>query len=765
MRRLSLLAIPVSLFAFMACSSSDEPSPSNPANGDSGSDTFVPDTTPPADGGDDAAVDSAEPDAPIDAPTSKPESWDTDYALPGISGESASHVLSMVVTSKRWIYAGGKFHHAGSVPANNVAVWNGLKWIALGSGLPGTVEALTATPTDEVYAVVDKDSSSHLYYWDKSTWTDVGASPDGRIQSIDVAADGTLWVAGWFTKIGGKDVPGVARYKSGTWSTVGTLTPTSLEVVRVTTDGACVGGSAEPGEAGVSCWNGTTWTSRRGNLDRGTVKALRVDSKGTLYAAGEFWTGPDDGPGSIARWTGTAWELVGGGVTNIFGGPGNVTDLAISGDKVYVGGRIVGAGAINVRHLAMWDGKKWFDLDGGLAKHFGVSGLDMPLSFALAVDDGGELYVGGSFTRAGGKNAMYLARNDGSTWNAVDDPLAIRRGINGYSNVVLSSSDGKSTYVGGAFAYLGGDVAASNVARLDALGWHPLAAGLDDEVRAMAIKDGDLYAVGRFRGSGTSAGGDPVVVAKSIARFNGTAWSGVGGGLDGTANAIAIGPDGKLVVGGEFETAGTLAVGRVATWDGSKWGTLGKGVSGEGSARVGAIAILDGKTYVAGQFTKAGDVAANNVAVWDGTNWAALGEGLDDTVYALAVYGGKLVAGGYFKRSGTTSVKALATWDGSKWVEIGGGLSPAEGGYTVFAQALAARGTELFVGGLVEVAGTTAVSHVARWDGTTWSNLKGGVDDTVGGLHVGSDSLWVAGTFSSAGGNGSVGLARYWFGK
>lgn len=778
MRRLSLLALPVSILTMIACSSSSEPAgtPSTdaavdttPDPGDAAADAPS-EASPGGDTSPDASPD-ASPDTTPDAPTTKPEGWDTDYALPGMAGDPTASVSAMVVTAKRWIYAGGQFHHAGSVAAKNIAVWNGLKWNALGAGLPGNVVALAATPTDEVYASVEQDGGTHLWHWDKTKWTDLAVAADDWIQSIDVGADGTLWVAGFFTKIGGKDAKSVATYKAGTWSAVGTLAANGLEVVRATNDGACVGGNAEFDGIGVSCWNGTTWTSRKSNLMRGTVKALRVGAAGALYAAGEFGTSEDMGvPGSLAKWNATTskWELIGGGVANIFGSPGNVTDLAVNGDKVYVTGRFVGAGAINVKHVAMWDGKKWFDLDGGLGKHFGITFGDTPLGFALAVDDGGELYVGGNFTRAGGKNAMYLARFDGATWNPVDEPTAIRRGINGNAATVVATADGKSTYVGGGFSFLDRATSAQNVAKLDDGGWHALAGGLNDQVNALALKDGDLYAAGHFSGSGTTAGGDPVVAAQRIARWNGTAWSGVGGGLDNNARAVVVSPDGKIVVGGEFEHAGTIAASGVAAWDGAKWTAFGAGLTGGSPNRVGAIAFLGGKMYVGGQFTKAGSVDAKNVAVWDGTNWAALGDGLDGSVDALVVHDGKVVAGGYFKKSGTTDTRRIAAWDGSKWVELGGGMTPAPGGYTVLVQTLASRGDSLYVGGLLEVAGGTPVSHVARWNGTAWSSLGGGANDVVQGLFAAESSLWVAGTFSGVGGTsgvGSVGIARYWLGK
>lgn len=776
MRRFAYLALLASASVIAACSSdpSTNTDPSlddagGDASTDAASDAASPDTSPPTDASTDAPG-----DAPTDAPTDTvpdgdatapaPTGWSEDFSLPGVNGDATVGVHAMTLTPKRWLYVGGNFTHAGSVAAKNVAVWNGLKWLAVGEGLPGTVVSLAATPTEEVYAAVDVEGDYQLWFWNKTAWTNLGVNADDQIKSIDVAADGSLWVAGFFKKIGGADRDRLARYKDGTWSGAGTLGGWGLEVVRAVGSEVCVGGGAELDDIGVACWNGTTWTQRKSNLTRGSVKAIRADAAGNLVIGGQFWNTDDfEVPGSIARWNASTskWELIGGGVTNEFGGPGNVSDVGIYGEKVYVTGYFVGAGGLAVRHAAMWDGKKWWDLDGGIAKAQGVGLISGPLADVIAMDEGGELYLGGLLSVAGGKNTMRVAHWNGTTWSAVDDPKATRLGINGAGNSVVEANDG-TVYVGGNFRLLGGDVSAINIASLDATGWHSLGSGLNDAVVGLTWKPGTLYALGHFSGSGTTGIGDPIVAAKGIARWNGSTWSGVGGGLDGSGRVGAFAPDGKLWVGGEFEHAGTVASTGVAVWDGVKWSAVGTGVSGGWGPKVVAIAFHEGKVYVGGEFTKAGDVDAKNVAVWDGTTWAAVGDGFEDGVESLTVWNGKLVAGGPFKKSGETDVRHLAVWDGTKWTEIGGGLHPRGEWGSTHVTGLATHGTDLFITGLIERAGTVDVSHFARWNGTEWADL-GGVNDVGEKLFMGKDSLWVAGAFTSAGGKGSIGVARYRF--
>ena len=78
---------------------------------------------------------------------------------------------------------------------------------------------------------------------------------------------------------------------------------------------------------------------------------------------------------------------------------------------------------------------------------------------------------------------------------------------------------------------------------------------------------------------------------------------------------------------------------------------------------------------------------------------------------------------------------------------VGGGLSG--GGATP--DAILISGSDVYVGGDFTQAGTTAASHIARWDGTAWHALGSGVDGTVYALTMYNGKLWVGGSFAHAG--------------
>src|SRR5437667_10652494 len=80
----------------------------------------------------------------------------------------------------------------------------------------------------------------------------------------------------------------------------------------------------------------------------------------------------------------------------------------------------------------------------------------------------------------------------------------------------------------------------------------------------------------------------------------------------------------NLYAGGSFNMAGGATANHVARWDGSAWSALGSGVNGV----VNDLAISGTDLFASGTFRIAGNVTANGIAKWDGTTWAPLGSGL-----------------------------------------------------------------------------------------------------------------------------------------
>lgn len=740
---LSLAALPA------GCSSSD----SNGFDPDA-PDSQSPDSSHPQEG--DASVPDATPDAPFEAGPHE-QGWDPSFSLPGVAGRVHPKVVAMARIANRQIALAGNFEQTGSVPAQFVAFWNGNQWLSIGSGLPGEVEVMAALPTGELVASVPVNVGDttvyKLFKWNKTTWNEI-ASFDSYIKSIDVASDGTIYVGGWFSKVGATDAPYVAKFDGITWSAVPGVT-TSVETVRVVTGSLCIGGRSDTGAPSLQCFESGAWVPKPFGPDANGVVWDIAEQNGTLVAAGQFnldWENPG---GSLARWNGASWQLIGGGLEGV--GAADVRDIEIDGDKIYVAGLVSYAAGQKVNGVAMFDTtqNRWSSLNDGV---FGSSGgwdLGWLPAQVLVKDQGGEIYVGGGFGMIGGRIAIGVARWDGNQWNPVDDPTAKRLGVNDNVQAAAVAGDG-SAFVVGHFDYTGGDVAASSVAHFENEAWKPLGQGLDGPGWAVAIAGNTVYVGGGFTHSGQ-------LVTPFIAQWNGAAWAGVGSGFDDTVRTLTVGPDGALYAGGWFVNAGSTVVNHVAKWDGSKWSAIGDGFDD----LVNAFAFgPDGKLYAGGSFTHSGSTEVQHVAVWDGAHWSALGVGVDSDVTAVTFYDGKLTIGGSFQNSGAAKVEGVAAWDGTTWAALGGGARSNDG-LQANITSLAVNGKDLYVGGATfrnAGAGTgTAVSEVAKWDGTAWSNLDGGVADAVTMIVPTKDHLWIGGDFTFAGDKGSAHLARYWF--
>lgn len=266
--------------------------------------------------------------------------------------------------------------------------------------------------------------------------------------------------------------------------------------------------------------------------------------------------------------------------------------------------------------------------------------------------------------------------------------------------------------LGGAF-HAAGTLAANRIAALDPLTnvWSTFASGMNGHVRALAVlPNGDLVAGGDF----TSAGGAP---ANHVAVWNGSVWAPLGTGTDDDVLALAVLANGDLVAAGEFTTAGGIAASRVARWDGFGWAPLGLGVDGIARA---LVVLQNGDLIAGGTFANAGGAPASRIASWDGTSWSPLGSGIAAAapsaanVKALTVLAtGELVAGGAFDTAGGITAINVARWSGSSWAPLGAGIAaPVNAVCTHF-------GTNLIAVG--EILGSPYT--IRRWNGTSWSSI------------------------------------------
>ena len=578
----------------------------------------------------------------------------------------------------------------------------------------------------------------------------------GSVQAL-AASGNNVYAGGRFTQAGGESAVFVARWDGSAWHALGSGGQNgvneNVEALAVSGDDVYVGGGftlagGQPANR-VARWDGSEWhalgSGEQNGVDSG-VRGLAVSGE-DVYVVGDFTEAGGQPANRVARWDGSEWHALESGGENGITGSGFVVVLAVavSGDDVYVGGSFSEAGGELVGNVARWDGSEWHPLLSG-----GQNGVNFGVRTLAAADDG--VYVGGVFTLAGGQTANRVARWDGSQW----DTLVIggQSGVNnGVSALAVSDND---VYVGGEFSEAGGE-RANRVARWDGSDWQALGnggqKGVNDVVFAMAVAGDDVYVGGSF-----TEAGEP---ANRVARWDGTGWHTLGSGgqdgVSGVASASVKALDvsgGDVYVGGAFSQPGS----GIARWDGSEWHPLGSGgQNGVGGGTVFALAVASDDVYVGGAFTQAGGEPANRIARWDGSDWHALESGGQNgvnngIVEALAVAGDDVYVGGSFNEAGGEPASRIARWDGSDWhaLESGG-----RNGVNGPVKALAISGSDVYVGGSFDEAGGQPANHVARWDGSEWHALdsggQNGVNGNVFALTVAGEDVYLGGFFTHTG--------------
>jgi trimeric autotransporter adhesin len=675
------------------------------------------------------------------------------------------------------VMTNSKRHHTNNI-TTRIICWSGLavaclltspgvradpafsdaNWISMGGSLPGANGPVYATAVDGSgnlyiagnFTVVGGILATNIAKWNGSNWSALGLGLSGprfygqrSLVSALAVSGSDLYASGVFTNAGGVAAHGIAKWNGSSWSALGSglggVPADQLQVSALAVSGndlyaggwfKTAGGVAA---TNVARWNGSSWSALSSGMN-GVVYALAA-SGSSVYAGGYFTTAGGITASNIARWNGSAWSALGLGIAGTPFGALPVLALAVSGSDVYVGGTFTRAGGVASTNIAKWNGSSWSAIGPGILR--GVLTLAM---------SGSNLFAGGEFVPQNGP-AYGIARWNGSSWSAVSP------GMN--NGVYVLAVLGSDLYAGGGFSTIGGGTNANYIARWNGNSWSPLGSGIggiqNPSVSTLAVSGTNLYVGGRF----TTSGG---VAATNIARWNGTDWSALSSGINGFGvYALAVlGND--LYAGGSFTNAGGIAASNIAKWNGSNWSALSwtGAVSLNG---VSALTVCGSNLIAAGVFSTNGGALANHVATWDGTSWTVLGSAFGNPVWALAVVVTNLYAGGEFGTADGSPFDHIAKWDGNSWSAVGSGLGVYSGAYH-YVDALVVSGSNLYAGGIFATVDGIALNHIAKWDGSSWSALGSGMNGAVSALAVLGNDLYAGGSFTTAGGKVSVNLAR-----
>ncbi len=286
--------------------------------------------------------------------------------------------------------------------------------------------------------------------------------------------------------------------------------------------------------------------------------------------------------------------------------------------------------------------------------------------FALALQpNNNKLVVGGDFTQANGVPRQRIARlNANGTLDPSFSLPSSSAGCDAGVRAVLVQTDGR-VVIGGQFTNCNSFVN-NHLARLNQDG------ALDSLFDVGSGADNTVYALAE-----TFVGGErKIIVGGSFASINGTTFHALGrlndngtpdatfnpGGLGANAEiyAVAIQPDGKIIIGGSFTNYNGAAVKRIARLNAN--GVVDPSFTGTGANdTVLAIKIqLDGKILIGGAFTNVNGTAVNHIARLNSNGSADLnfnpGLGANDLVNAIGLQTDtRIVLGGQFTQcSGVT---------------------------------------------------------------------------------------------------------------
>lgn len=681
---------------------------------------------------------------------------------------------------------GGRFAVAGwpnGVNAASIASWDGVSWQALGSGLVGLPQY------SAVYALT-------VY-------------------------NGQLIAGGTFTTAGGSAIPGVARWNGSTWQPLGTgLNPAESPYVSALAvyNGELIVAGSFITAGGVTVnriarWNGTSWLSMAGGTTSGGISALAVYNN-QLIAGGTFSAIGAATASRIAAWNGASWSPLGAGIDPIdalgSGADSEVQSLAVLGGELIAGGRFTGAGGVPAKLVAAWNGVSWHALGAGLEDTFNTvwpSTLRRG-AYALGVYNS-QLVAAGRFTGSAGTTATNIAAWNGSSWNPLGPGLGVFPSAFADEGVYSVTPFAGDLFATGVFPN-SGSAAVQSVARWNGAAWTPtqgvlyststpvyallpwaggmLVGGdysylyLQNSLAynfakwtGLSVKAGDFSPDGAIRVMGAFNRSPPIsadvyvagdftniyppgaagIPASRIVTTNslfGIGWQAMGAGFNATVRAIEK-HNGSLYVGGDFTASGATPIGYIARWTGSAWQQVGLGLNGP----CYALKSYNGYLYAGGTFTSAGGSATGGLGRFDGTNWLTVGGFFSGSVYALSIYNNELVIGGQYP--GINSSPNLARYNGSVYSTY------STGGTNAPVRALTVSNSTLIIGGDFTTAGGIPASHIARWNGSAWSDIRGGtdIDGPVYALSTYAGELHVGGAFKTLknGAVGSMGYARY----
>ena len=517
-----------------------------------------------------------------------------------------------------------------------------------------------------------------------------GTGANNQIQSVAIQSDGKIIIVGLFTFFNGTARSRIARLNTdGSLDASfnpGTGANNTIQATSIQNDGKIIIGGL------FTSYNGTARN-----------KIARLNSDGSLDAGFNFGTGE----------------------TNV------IQPIAIQSD-----GKIIISGFFAINNEALAHRIVRLNVDGGLDATFNPgTGADNTIR-AGAIQSDGKIIISGAFITYNGATRIRITRlnTDGS----LDAGFNTGMGANGIIRTCAIQSDGK-IIIGGVFTFYNGTMS-NRIARLNTDGsldaGFNTGTGASNTIQSLAIQsDGKIIIGGLFI---TYNG----VTRNHITRLN------TGGGLDESFNAgtganntiqtSSLQSDGKIIIGGDFNSYNGAARNKIArlNTDGSVDAGFNIG-TGANSAIISTTIQNDGKIIIGGDFTTYNGTLTNKIARLN-TNGSLdagfnPGTGANSIIRSTAIQSdGKIIIGGTFTLYNGIVANRIARLnsDGS----LDAGFTPGTGANNIIQTTAIQTDGKIIIGGSFTSYNGTMVNRIARLN--TDGSLDAGFNPGTGANNI-----------------------------
>jgi len=192
------------------------------------------------------------------------------------------------------LFVGGDFTQAGGQPANRIASWNVVQWWTVGSGMNGSVLAMTVHQDQLIaggsFTNAGGNAANRIAAWNGQTWSPLGTGMESAVLSLSSYNDSALFAGGAFRYANGHYVDRIAKWNGSDWSRMITGTNNKVNTLFVRDTMLFVGGNFTTAGgkfiSRIATWSNQETVTISGNVryrdnnqpvTQGRVRAVRID--------------------------------------------------------------------------------------------------------------------------------------------------------------------------------------------------------------------------------------------------------------------------------------------------------------------------------------------------------------------------------------------------------------------------------------------------------------------------------------------------------